>query len=124
MSSMRASLIMRSPSSVLEFILSSLVATFDEQYESIPDDEITLLTRKFCTLHMFHKERRRSPRGCFECGDITHFITDCPKRKKLDSSNKYNYINWNDSSDNDEGKKYHFRDKKKKKKKRFQKMMS
>jgi hypothetical protein len=120
---MRASLIMRSPSSVLEFILSSLVATFDEQYESIPDDEIILLTRKFCTLHMFHKERRRSPRGCFECGDITHFITDCPKRKKLDSSNKYNYNNWNDSSDNDEGKKYHFRDKKKKKK-RFQKMMS
>jgi hypothetical protein len=81
-----------------------------------------LLARKFCALHRFHKERRRSPRGCFECGDTTHFITDYPKRKKFDSSNKYNYNNRNDSSDKSEGKKkYRFRDKKKKK---FQKMMS
>jgi hypothetical protein len=105
-------------SSALEFALSSLCAAFDEQYESIPDDEITLLVR----MHMFCKERRRSPRGCFECGDTTHFIADCPKRKKFDSSNKYNYNNQNDSSDKGEGKKYHFGDKKKKKK--FQKMMS
>jgi hypothetical protein len=115
-------------SSALEFALSSLCVTSDEQYESIPDDEITLLVRKFRALHRFRKELRRSPRGCFECGDTTHFIADCPKRKKFDSSNKYNYNNRNDSSDKDEGKKkYHFGDKKKKKKKKkkkFQKMMS
>jgi hypothetical protein len=100
-----------------------LCAASDEQYESIPDDEIVLLVRKFWALHMFRKEKRRSPRGCFECGDTTHFIADCPKRKKFDSSNKYNYNNWNDSSDKCEGKrKYRFRDKKKEKK--FQKMMS
>jgi hypothetical protein len=104
-------------SSALQFVLSSLCAASDEQYESIPDDEIALLTRKFRALHRFRKERRRSPRGCFECGDTTHFIADCPKRKKLDFySNKYNYNNRNDSSDKSEGKKkYHFRDKKKKK---------
>jgi hypothetical protein len=67
-----------------------LSAASDEQYESIPDDEITLLARKFHALHMFHKERRRSPRGCIKCDDTSHFITNCPKRKKLDSSfNKY-----------------------------------
>jgi hypothetical protein len=100
----------------LEFALSSLSPASDEQYESIPDDEIALLTRKFYALHRFRKERRRSPRGCFECGDTTHFIIDCPKRKKFDSSNKYNYNNRNDSSDKGEGKKkYHFEDKKKKK---------
>jgi hypothetical protein len=33
-------------SSAFEFVLSSLVAAFDEQYESIPDDEIALLTKK------------------------------------------------------------------------------
>jgi hypothetical protein len=105
----------------LELALSSLVAASDEQYESIPDDDIILLTRKFHALHMFHKERRRSPRGCFKCGDITHFIIDCPKQKKLDSSNKYNYNNRNDSSDKGEGKKkYRFGDNKK----NFQKMMS
>jgi hypothetical protein len=102
-------------SSGLEFVLSSLCAASDEQYESIPDDEIALLARKFRALHRFHKERRRSPRCCFECGDITHFIVGCPKRKKFDSSNKYNYNNWNDSSDKGKGKKkYCFRDKKKK----------
>jgi hypothetical protein len=76
-------------SSALEFVLSSLSAASDEQYESIPDDEIALLARKFYALHKPRKERRRSPRGCFECGDTTHFIIDCPKRKRLDSSNKY-----------------------------------
>jgi hypothetical protein len=34
-------------SSALEFALSFLCAASDEQYESIPDDEITLLVRKF-----------------------------------------------------------------------------
>jgi hypothetical protein len=108
-------------SSALEFALSFLCAASDEQYESIPDDEIALLARKFRALHRFRKERRRSPRGCFECGDTTHFIADCLKRKKFDSSNKYNYNNLNDSNNKGEGKKkYHFGDKKKK----FQKMMS
>jgi hypothetical protein len=34
-------------SSALEFALSSLCAASDEQHESIPDDEIALLPRKF-----------------------------------------------------------------------------
>jgi hypothetical protein len=95
-------------SSGLEFTLSFLCAASDEQYESILNDEIALLARMFHALHMFCNERRRSPRGCFDCGDTTHFIADCPKRKKFDSSYKYNYNNWNDSSDKVEGKKYRF----------------
>jgi hypothetical protein len=109
-------------SSALVFALFSLCAASDEQYESISNDEIALLVRKFRALHRFRKERRRSPRGCFECGDTTHFITDCPKRKKLDSSNKYDYTKRNDYSKGDDKKKYCFEEKKKKKK--FQKMMS
>jgi hypothetical protein len=58
-------------SSALEFALSSLVVASDEQYESIPDDEIALLLRKFRALHKFCKEMRRSPRGCFKCSDTT-----------------------------------------------------
>jgi hypothetical protein len=56
-----------------------LATASDEQYKSIPDDKIALLVRKFRTLHKFRKERRRSLRGCFDCGDTTHFIADCPK---------------------------------------------
>jgi hypothetical protein len=37
-------------SSALKFALSSLAAASNEQYESIPDDEIALLVRKFCAL--------------------------------------------------------------------------
>jgi hypothetical protein len=104
----------------LEFALSSLVAAFDEQYDSIPNDEIALLARNFCALHKFCKERR-SPRGCFECSDTTHFIADYPKRKKFNSTNKYDYTNRNDSSNKgDNNKKDRFEDKKKK----FQKIMS
>jgi hypothetical protein len=76
-------------SSALEFALSSLAVASDEQYESIPNDEIALLARKFRILHKFHKERSISPKGCFKCGDTTLFITNCPKRKKIDSSNKH-----------------------------------
>jgi hypothetical protein len=76
-------------SSALEFTLSSLVVASDEQYESILDNEIALLVRKFRALHKFRKERSKSPRGCFECDETTHFIADCPERKKFDStSNK------------------------------------
>jgi hypothetical protein len=94
-----------SNSSALEFVLSSLCAASDEQYQSISDDEIALLVRKFRALHRFHKERRKSLRGCFEYGNTTHFIANCPNRKKFGSFNKYNYNNQNDSSDKGDGKK-------------------
>jgi hypothetical protein len=98
-----------------------LTGASDEQYESILNDEIALLVRKFHALHKFHKERRRSPRGCIECGDTTHFIIDCLKRKMSDSSNKYDYTNWNDyRNKGDHKKKNLFGDKKKK----FQKIIS
>jgi hypothetical protein len=70
-----------------------LAVASNEQYESIPDNDVALLARKFQALNTFHKERRRSPRGCFKCGDTTHFIADCPRRKKHDSCNNYNYTN-------------------------------
>jgi hypothetical protein len=101
----------------LEFALSFLAAASDEQYESIPDDKIAMLARKFQAMHKFRKERRRNPqnsRGCFECGDTTHFIADCPKRRKYDYTNKNDYSNKNDyNNKNDYKNKNCFGDKKK-----------
>jgi hypothetical protein len=37
----------------LEFVLSSLAIASSEQYESIPDDEIALIARKFQAMHKF-----------------------------------------------------------------------
>jgi hypothetical protein len=55
--------------------------------------------------------------------DTTHFITNCPKMKKLDSSNKYDCANQNDyNNKGDNKKKNRFGDNNKKKK--FQKIMS
>jgi hypothetical protein len=96
----------------LEFALSFVAAAFDEQYEIIPDDEIALLARKFWVIHKFQKERRRGSqnfRGCFECGDTTHFSANYPKRKKYNYSNKSDYSNKNDYKE-----KNRFGDKKKK----------
>jgi hypothetical protein len=106
--------------------LSSFAVAFDEQYESIPDDEIALLARKLWVMHKFQKERRTSSqnsRGCFECGDTTHFIVDCPKRKKYNYSNRNDYGNKNDNK-NDYKKKNRFGYKKKKKKKNVKKIIS
>jgi hypothetical protein len=47
-------------SSFLDFALSSLATVSDEQYESILDDEITILAIKFWAMHKFWKERRRN----------------------------------------------------------------
>jgi hypothetical protein len=99
----------------LEFALSSLAAASDEQYKSITDNEIGLLSRKFRALHKFRKERRRSPRGCFDCGNTTHFIVNCSKRKKF-NSNKYDYANRNDYSNKGDNKKNRFGDNNNKKK--------
>jgi hypothetical protein len=53
--------------------------------------------------------------------DTTHFIADCPKRKKLDSSsNKYDYTKQNDYNKGGDKKRHRFGDKKKK----LQKIMS
>jgi hypothetical protein len=88
-----------------------VAAISDEQYESIPDNEIALLAKKFRALHKFRKERRRSPRVYFDCGDTTHFIVDCPKRKRLNFSNKYDYTNRNNySNKGDNTKKNRFKD--------------
>jgi hypothetical protein len=97
----------------LEFALSYIAATSDERYESIPDDEIALLARKFRALHKFQKERRRNsqnPQGYFKCGDTTYFIADCPKRKKYDYSNKNDYTNKKKNRFRDKKKKNRFRD--------------
>jgi hypothetical protein len=96
----------------LEFALSSLVSASDEQMEAIPNEELALLTKKFKRFYNNRKERRGGrTRGCFECGDMNHYIADCPKKKKFDYSNKND--NFKGSYKDDYKKKKSFGSKKK-----------
>jgi hypothetical protein len=95
-------------SSTLEFALSSLVVASDEQYESIPMMRLPCWQECLSLAQVLQGEEEIT-QGCFECGDTTYFITGCPKWKTIDSSNKNNYTNRNDSSKKcDDKKKYHF----------------
>jgi hypothetical protein len=102
------------PTTPLSHLLWSLLCSLCLQL-LMSSTRASPMTRSSC-LHKFCKERTRSPKGCFECSDTTHFIAGCPKRKKINSSNKYDYIKRHDYSRGDDKKKYHVGDKKKKKK--------
>jgi hypothetical protein len=65
----------------LEFSLSSLAATSDEQYESIPDDEIALLARKFWVIHKLRKEMRKAP-------ETPRFAPTAPKGRSMTTPTK------------------------------------
>jgi hypothetical protein len=97
-------------SSALEFALSSLCAASDEQYESIPDDEIALLVRKFRDLLGAASSAATPPTSS----------PTAPRGGTLTPPTSMNYTKRNDYSKGDDKKKYRFGDKKKK----FQKMVS
>lgn len=77
--------------SQLSFSLSSLVTVTEEQLEVLGDDELALVINRFSWFHNNQMNRRRGGRkeGCFECGNLDHFISDCPKRGK--SSSKHDH---------------------------------
>jgi hypothetical protein len=110
-------------SSALVFALSSLCAASDEQYESIPDDEIALVARKFHALHRFYKERRRSPRAVSSAATPpTSSSTASRERSSTPLTSTTTITGTTPATRARARRSTTFRDKKKKKK--FQKMMS
>src|SRR6185312_10298376 len=63
--------------SALGFSLASLPSVSDEQLETLGDDDLCHLISKFrCVYH--NRQRKKNP-GCYNCGDLNHFIADCPQ---------------------------------------------
>ena len=77
--------------SQMSFALSSLVSVSEEQLETLGDDELALIISRFSRFHNNRLNRRRGGDqkvGCYNCGDLDHFVAHCPKKNKH-SSDKY-----------------------------------
>jgi hypothetical protein len=59
------------------FSLSSLMSVPDEEFDTLGEDELALLTRRFERLHENRVNMRRNTRACFQCGKSGHFVADC-----------------------------------------------
>ena len=69
-----------------------------ENEESSEDEEMALFMRrfkKFVKKNDYGKykrdapKRRTSKRACYECGEVGHFIADCPNKKKSKDKEEY-----------------------------------
>jgi hypothetical protein len=72
------------------------VSVTEEQLEALRDDELALVISWFSRFYNNRLNRRCSggPKdGCYDCGDLDHFIAHCPKKNKhssdKSSSSKY-----------------------------------
>jgi hypothetical protein len=69
------------------FGLSSSLTITEEQVESLRDEELTLVATRFTR---FHNNRKltawRSKDGCYNYGNLDHFVSSCPKKGKLEAS--------------------------------------
>ena len=65
------------------FALSSLASVTEEQMEVLDDEDLALVINKFQRFYQNRKGRKKGERtGCFNCGDPSHFVADCPKKKR------------------------------------------
>ena len=79
--------------SALGFSLASLPSVSDEQLETLGDDDLCLLISKL--QRVYHNRQRKNP-GCYNCGDLNHFIADCPKKSGGGQNNNFDYYRHHD----------------------------
>jgi hypothetical protein len=65
------------------------MSLLDEEFDVLGEDELVLLTRRFKRLHDNRVSTRRTPRTCFQCGKLGHFVTDCPE--KMENKDGYKH---------------------------------
>jgi hypothetical protein len=69
-------------SSSSSFSLSSISSLTDDQLELIPEEDLALLSTRFSKALQNVRMRKRGsggPQRCYECGDLNHIRSNCPK---------------------------------------------
>ena len=63
------------------FSFLSLLSISKEQLDTLGDEELCLFNNHVRRVYDRRMAKKHGSKpGCFECGDLGHFITDCPKR--------------------------------------------
>jgi hypothetical protein len=66
------------------FALSFLLTITEEQVKSLGDEKLALVASWFTWFHNNRMRRRRGglKDGCYNCGDLNHFVASFPKKGK------------------------------------------
>ncbi|WVZ84366.1 hypothetical protein U9M48_031406 [Paspalum notatum var. saurae] len=63
------------------FSFSTLMSVTEEQLATIGDDELCLVSSRFQRAYDNRMSKKRGERPkCFECGEVGHFIAECPNK--------------------------------------------
>jgi hypothetical protein len=61
----------------------------DEEFDTLGEDDLALLSRQFERMYTNLKNARRSSGMCSRCGKHEHFIAECPEAMEVKPEHKH-----------------------------------